>query len=399
MTVSKNKIRALEEIIVIGFFIVAISLPLALLLLRGEGESAWENRRLMKFPHRPTNLSQTVHLPRMLVEYFKDHFGLRTEMIRWQAKAKINWLKSSSSPDVILGKDGWLFYAAEEEVELFSGAKPFTEDEMAQWQSYLEAVRDLAKEHGASFLFIILPEKQAIYPEKMPNGIVRIRTDSRQDQLSEYLRSHSDIRIVDVRPALFEAKRDHEIYYRTDTHWNDFGAFAAYETLVRELGQDFKGMRPGAFSDFDVAPATRDGDLSGILGLRGALTENVLMLRPKQPPRARFEGYCRDRGQCTSEIQDVWLPRVVVYRDSFYSYLIPYFAEHFSRGVYVWDIKWRVSPELIGSERPNVVVLEMMERFLMLPPPEKPSLSLGSSSSGATESGTPGKAGAKAWKQ
>jgi hypothetical protein len=396
---SRNKIRALEDSIVIGFFIVAICLPLALLLLRGEGRPAWENRRLTEFPHRPTNISEAVHLPRMLTEYFKDHFGLRAEMIRWQANLKVNWLKSSSSPDVLLGKDGWLFYAGEQEVELFSDAQPFTQNEMEHWKSYLEAVRDLAKENQAAFVFMILPEKQTLYPEKMPNGIVRLRAESRQDQLIGYLRSHSDIRIVDVRPALFAAKREQQIYFRTDTHWNDLGAFAGYQTLVQELGKDFNGMQPRTLLDFDIDKATRDGDLSGILGLHGAMTEYVLKLRPRQLPRARFEGNCGDIGQCESQIQDASLPRVVMYRDSFSSYWVPFLAEHFSRGVYVWDTKWRLSPELIRAERPNVFVLEMIERNLMLPPPAKPRLNGEGRPSGTAESRAPRKAGAEGGKQ
>jgi len=396
--VSKNKLRTAEEIVVIAFFVAAICLPLALLLLRGEGEPAWENRRLTEFPHRPGNLSEAVHLPRMLTEYFKDHFGLRAQLIRWQANVKVNWLKSSSSPDVILGKDGWLFYAGEEEVELFCGAKPFTEAELEDWKLFLESVRDVTRERGAAFVFVVLPEKQAVYPEKMPRGLVRLRSDSRQDQLIEYLRSHSDIRVLDVRPALAEAKREQRIYYQTDTHWNDLGAFAAYQTLTREVGKDFNGVQPRTASDFDVAPSTRSGDLAGLLGLHGTLSENELKLHPKQQ-RARFEGICGDRGQCTSEINDPSLPRVVVYRDSFSSFLIPFFAEHFSHGAYVWDIKWRVSPEFVGNERPNIVVLEMIERNLMLPPPQRPRLTFVGVNSSAKQSRAPGEASPEGWKQ
>ncbi|MDT7777895.1 MAG: alginate O-acetyltransferase complex protein AlgJ [Acidobacteriota bacterium] len=369
---QKKTIRAAEEIFLAAFFIVAISLPLGLLLIRGEGTPAWENRRLAEFPARPTSASEAFHLPRMLFEYFKDHFALRADLIRWQATAKVGWLRSSSSPEVLLGKDGWLFHSGEKEVELFSGSEPFTAEELEQWRLSLEGIRDWLKPSGATFVLTFTPEKQTIYPEQLPGSLVRMREESRQDQLIEYLKKHSDIRVVDLRPALREAKTANQIYFRTDTHWNDLGAFTAYRVLAAELGRDFKAIQPMSASDVEVYAAPRSGDLAGMLGLRGVMTEAGVKLRVKQP-HARLEGNCGDMGQCVSErTDDAALPHLVMYRDSFSSYMIPFVAEHFSRAVYVWDIKWKFSPALVEAERPDVVVLEMVERNLMRPPPSAP---------------------------
>ncbi|MDT5295030.1 MAG: alginate O-acetyltransferase complex protein AlgJ [Acidobacteriota bacterium] len=366
-------IRSVEEIALIAFFIAAITLPLAVLLIHGEGAPAWENRRLTPLPSRPSGLSDAYNLPRMLTEYFKDHFGLRAELIRRQAAFKVDWLASSSSPDVMLGKDGWLFHSGAKEVELFSGSEPFTEAKLANWRQSLEGIRDRLKANGAQFILTFAPEKQTIYPEHLPDGLIRVREESRQDQLIRYLKEqHSDIHIVDLRPALREAKTANQVYFRTDTHWNDLGAFAAYRALAAELGRDFKAIHPLSASDVEFYDVPRSGDLAGMLGLRGVLTEAGVNLRLKQP-HARFEGNCFDPGQCVSEKDDAALPRLVMYRDSFSSYMLACVAEHFSRAVYVWDIEWKLSPALIEAERPDVVVLEMVERNLMLPPPAPPS--------------------------
>jgi alginate O-acetyltransferase complex protein AlgJ len=368
-----TKIRAVEEFALIAFFIVAVTLPLALLLLRGEGTAAWENRQLTPRPAFPSGLSDAYHLPRMLTEYFKDHFGLRAELIRRQATFKVDWLASSASPNIMLGKDGWLFHSGEKEVELFSGSEPLTQAELADWRRSLEGIRDWLKADGATFVLTFAPEKQTIYPEHLPDGLIRVREESRQDQLIAYLREqHSDIRVVDLRPALREAKTANQVYFRTDTHWNELGAFAAYRALASELGRDFKAVRPMSESEVEVYDATRDGDLAGMLGLHGVLREAGVRVRPKQA-RARFEGNCGDMGQCASQTGDAALPRLVMYRDSFASYMIPFVAEHFSRAVYVWDVKWKFSPALVKAERPDVLVLEMVERNLMQPPPTPPS--------------------------
>ncbi|HZT61258.1 MAG TPA: hypothetical protein VFA21_21810 [Pyrinomonadaceae bacterium] len=364
--------RKIADLFVVAFFVVAISSPLTVLLARGEGEPAWENRRLADLPQRPTNLSEAFHLPRMLAEYFKDHFGLRAEMIRWQALVKVNWLKSSSSPDIIIGKDGCLFYAGEGGVELYSRTKPFTDDELSAWRSYLESVRDAAKGFGASFVFVVAPEKQTIYPELMPDKLVRLPNASRLDQLVEYLKGHADIRVVDVRPALFDSKHSRRAYFLTDTHWSGAGAFAAYQTIVRELGKEFGGMQPLAASDCAASiTSTKGGDLAGMLGLYDVLTEDKYIMVPKRP-RAQLARNCFDRGRCTSRVEGASLPRLYMQRDSFSSYLIPLLAEHFSEGLYVWDVRPGWHPDLIEAARPNVVLLEMSERSLLLPPPEGP---------------------------
>jgi hypothetical protein len=58
--------------------------------------------------------------------------------------------------------------------------------------------------------------------------------------------------------------------------------------------------------------------------------------------------------------------RAVVFHDSFMRALHPFLSEHFVRVVY----DWRRQPDvrLIETERPDVVIHEVAERFLMGPP-------------------------------
>ena len=146
---QKSKLRAAEEVFLVAFFLVAVTVPLVLLVARGEGSATLENRRLASLPARPKSLREVYHLPPKLSEYFKDHFGLRSELIRWQAEAKMNWLRSSGSPQVLLGKDGWLFHAGEGEVEMFTGSAPFDAESLAEWARFLEAMARLGRTGAA----------------------------------------------------------------------------------------------------------------------------------------------------------------------------------------------------------------------------------------------------------
>lgn len=373
-----KKIRLLEEIILITFFIVVLSLPLLGLIFHLDPIPTWENRRLASFPALSASLSDVAHFPGRFCAYFNDHFGFRSTLIRWQAIVKVRWLGVSSSPQVIMGRDGWLFYSGDKLFESYCGTEPFKEEEMARWQRVLEARRNWLKQRGINFLVTIAPEKQTIYPEYMPGDLLRVRSDSRLDQLIKYLMEHSDLEILDLRPALLEAKAKQRIYYRTNTHWNDPGAFIAYQSIVREMSKSLPDMQPLPADDFEmVTEYAPSGDLTGLLGLQGTILEQEFNLRPRQPLHALMDGKTIDRSRAdnpvslVSEISDTRLPRMVMYRDSFASALIPFLAEHFSHATYLW--KQQFDPALIEAEHPDIVLDEMAERFLMAEPAEDPA--------------------------
>jgi hypothetical protein len=56
------------------------------------------------------------------------------------------------------------------------------------------------------------------------------------------------------------------------------------------------------------------------------------------------------------------LPRLVMFRDSFASALIPFLSEHFSRAVYLWQ--YNFDPAVVESEHPDVVIEEWVGRKL-----------------------------------
>ncbi|MFN8387050.1 MAG: hypothetical protein U0X92_11595 [Anaerolineales bacterium] len=55
------------------------------------------------------------------------------------------------------------------------------------------------------------------------------------DQVIAYLRANGKQQVIDLRPALLTAKSERQVYYATDTHWNDYGAYIAYSAIMNEL--------------------------------------------------------------------------------------------------------------------------------------------------------------------
>jgi len=65
--------------------------------------------------------------------------------------------------------------------------------------------------------------------------------------------------------------------------------------------------------------------------------------------------------------------KMVIFRDSYTVYLRPFLNEHFSRSSYMWTPLFH--PEVIDTEKPDIVIHEVMERFiddLLLDDPGEP---------------------------
>src|SRR5262249_38708441 len=160
------------------------------------------------------------------------------------------------------------------------------------------------------------------------------------DQLKDYLRQHSDIAVLDVRAAFAQARTRERLYHVTDSHWNDRGAFVAYEALTRLIREWFPAVQPLPRSAFlDVREDRPGGELGQMLGRGDPMHEAWLSLQPLSPRQARKADRplptLADRftlGPPTfTEREDPSLPRAIVFHDSFMWALAPLLSEHFRR--------------------------------------------------------------------
>ncbi|HKB13250.1 MAG TPA: hypothetical protein VKD69_21445, partial [Vicinamibacterales bacterium] len=214
-----------------------------------------------------------------------------------------------------------------------------------------------------------------VYAEEMPPTIVRIGAMSRTDQLYGALSDTGFV--VDVRPALFEAKARERIYQKTDTHWNDRGALVAYQRIIGAVRARLPQTPPAwTREDFEDGERVIAGmDLAGMMGLTRTLHETDLVLVPRRPRRARVvepkgAAPTAEEGTLITEIADPSLPRAVIFRDSFVSRLVPFLSEHFSRAVYLWQNDF--DADVIRREHADVVIQEIVGRHLynFIPSPE-----------------------------
>ncbi len=360
----------MKTLLVVAFLAV-IALPLASNIAGRDGADPHaENREMAPAPRLHGGWRGIAAFAEDFSRWFEDHFGFRSTLVRWYGESRLFWLGVSPSSAVILGRDRWLFYGDDSGLDDYVAQTPFTRDELDEWRTTLSDTRAWLAARGTAFVFTVAPDKHVIYPDQMPSSIRRIGRTTRTDELLTELQRDASLVVVDVRPALLRARTHERVYHMTDTHWNDRGAFAAYEQIVAAVRTLLPSVPPAwKRTDFGAVARTIEGqDLAGMIGLKRVLTETDLTLAPVRPRRARVvepagEAPNAEVARLVTEIAGSSLPRAVIVRDSFASALAPFLSEHFSRAVYLWQNY--VDVKTVEDEHPDLVIQEIVGRHLL----------------------------------
>lgn len=367
--------RILNQLVVLAFIGIIAAPPLANLFGADGADPMAEKRTLATFPTlEPSWPTIKAFLPG-LDAWFSDHFAFRETLVRWYGISRYFWLGVSPSATVAAGARGWLFYIDDGGLENFTNGNPLSDTALQNWRDTVSRAKRWCDARNIAYAFTILPDKGQIYPEWFPQTVRRVNRLSRTDQIVTAI---TDLGVaIDVRQSLLDAKREVRVFQKTDTHWNQRGAYIGYRTIIDALRLQVPSIPPPKpLSEFTQQTRKIPGmDLAAMMGLSRVLGEEDLRLAPTAGRRyvvREPKGNIVEAGEprIVTEIPGSDLPRAVVFRDSFTSAMAPYFSEHFSRVVYLWRNDFSV--EEIEREHPDVVLQEMVARHVewFVPSPE-----------------------------
>lgn len=358
----------------IALFFLMLLAPSVAQLLGITSVIRGENRTLSALP-MVKSLSDLKRLPRQLDDYVDDRFGLRAQFVHLDSLIKYQ-LGVSTASDVVIGKDGWLFYTADNLLAEHTGTDIFTPAQLEDWVRVMEADRDWLAQRGIAFYILIAPDKNTIYPEMLPDyprGKV-----TRIDQLAARLR-RSSLEFIDPRQQLFRAKAAGKmVYFAGDSHWLEPGAFVAYRMLMQRIRSRFPKVMPLDWDDYTIsygAPAA--ADLAYNLTLDGDLHYTVERMTPKwkshqlAPQRVTYRSDWNWR--ITENSNDLYdRPRLLVFGDSFTDYVLgpTMLYETFRDPVWTFPfggIGATLDFNLVKEVKPQIVIVEMAERYLHIP--------------------------------
>ncbi len=369
---APHSTRAASAFALAACFCAALAAPALLTLASRPAASEIERefRRPAPFPARPVSAQTLAVWPRMFDAWYADHFGLRSTLIRWNNALTLFALEDSPTSEIVVGPEQWMFTTRDRAVQVRRGADPFSARELELWADVLADRRRWCEERGVRYVFAIAPNKETIYPDRWPARL-DIVGPTRREQLVEHVRERADVPLVDLTPALEQARadfaREGEVYFRLGTHWNDRGALYAYRALLEHAARESPQFAPRPLGDFSFAPTDfQDDSWAGRLYLEDVLTQpNVeVQLAFERGVPDSFWREAREKRLVsidTAHARDD-LPRAVVFHDSMGEKLRPLLAEHFSRASFRWVSDF--DTDLIEREKPDIVIQLFVERAL-----------------------------------
>lgn len=364
-----NKVIAIIFIVII---LLMCSVPLALALL-GFNSPSVEKRAPAPFPSLfsvsgEVNSNFTADLD----SYIADNFPLRTLLISSWHQLNISLLGQTGNSSVVLGDDGWLFFA--DSVPSYLGQDAFTAAEYSRLDTILRLQAEYLASRGIKFLYTVAPNKSTIYPDLMPDRYT-CKTDA--NALAGVAVHLATPGYIDLRSLLTTAADGSEpLYHRTDSHWNNRGALIAFLEILNQASPLLGLNLATPYQSAGVSEtASWEGDLAAMLFPSGPALDIQQHFQVEQSYR-----YTRP----LKSLEDLQIMTrsdgersLLMFRDSFANALIPMISETFADAAYSRGVPYDYT--LLDKMEADLVILEIVERNLATwldTPPRMPVQSL-----------------------
>ena len=289
-------------------------------------------------------------------EYMNQKFGFRNKLVEFNNKLSYSLFGESGNDQVIVGKDGWLFYASA--LHDYNGTDVLSDEEVAKIAKILSMTEAYVTDNGGIFVFVSAPNKMEIYGEYMPYYHVEDKAVGNYEKLFAALEENG-VTNVDLKEYLKSLSKssEQELYYKTDSHWNEYGAALAYEKIMQTCGEQYIGFS----KEYVIKENAFKGDLYTMLFPDGeAVNEAVVINR-------EYEFYYTSNFRNSDDLviqtaNDGATGKFIMWRDSFGGFIYTFFAESFYEAEFRREIPYNFTN--IGEK--DVVVIELVERNLPL---------------------------------
>jgi len=352
----------MKNIIHISFCaVIGIVLAFSIVKFNGQGDVLSAEKR--SIASKPTSITDFQGWD----AFFNDRFGYRDQLINLANHIDYDILnKTVKNSKAFKGKDGWFYYidvADGDNQGDFCKTNLLNADELAIFKADIQENAKWCDDNGIKYLFIICPNKHNVYPEyhilSRPDGITRT------DQLLRAFKE-SGINCIFPLDYLLEKKKTESLplYYETDTHWNDLGAYYAFEAIKEEIIEMFPDKDfPNIEYKRDVTYSETAGDILPMLNIKEAKSTRI-SLSPIAGSITDYFVYTKDDEEngVISKGKNDSLPKAVVFRDSFFTAMTQYLSTMFSNVEYNWRRMTEDDKKSILANKPDLIIFESVER-------------------------------------
>jgi len=180
--------------------------------------------------------------------------------------------KSLIPESVIIGKDGFLFLGNKysQILDKTQGVYKYHDKDIDKWTNKLQNIQTYYEERGIKFAIVIAPNKHSVYKEKLPNWM-NYNGRTITDDIVSYSKK-KNINLLDLRKILQEKKAT-QLYFTTDTHWNNQGSAIGFENTIKYINNIYKAKYK--IPNYELLTTHEEsGDLASFLKINSILPKN-----------------------------------------------------------------------------------------------------------------------------
>lgn len=307
-------------------------------------------------------------VPSAFSQEFGDNFRWHRELVAFFARIRYE-AGDHVFHNTVRGDEGWIFFTGDASLKDYQHVGRLAPKDLERFRRNMDKLDSFVGQQQGTLLLVIAPDKSTTYPAFMPAQIPVLGTSSPSDQFVEYMGTSGSFPLLDLRPVLGTYANEGRLFYKTDTHWNELGAYFAYMEIMRALSPAFPDLSPRPLADFDAGITVARGrtDLPQIMGGLD-LPDEVPALRLRNPePFSTTVTRLSPHNLVVEAVNPSGPPyRLLIFGDSFSDSLRKFLMLDFGR---VTTVPYNaLSPndfyDWILREHPDAVVIEVAERLL-----------------------------------
>lgn len=365
----------MRQRITIALFLAIVTTPLLINL------ATWRNKTKLppydhRFSHKASSLpGKIIGQYRDVVarifelnKYYENEMSIRPIILPVYFSIQEEMFGLDAFPQKVLkGDDGWLFLGNSYSniVSEAKGLSNFKDDDLRKIGDLAVQRRKQLSDLGITYVPAIAPEKLSVYGQYL--HIEKSTLPTKREQVKQIFEMRS-LPLVDMS-VNFKDHASKQLYFKTDSHWNDLGAYLGYLAVMNEIHRDHPDVHVVQIDEIKRGKvATGPNDLTYLYGRKDKELQLVFTIKDPKAELVKekrlaipLDIYTDRTAYEDRFINPARKYKVLMFRDSFGSATMKYFAESFGEVVFIFS---GFDQNVIDVEKPDIVIHEVTERDL-----------------------------------
>ncbi|MBO5666322.1 MAG: hypothetical protein J6S45_02630, partial [Firmicutes bacterium] len=230
-------------LVILPFFLILSWYAYQSIILPDQEISDVENRELMQMPELSEDEEITSGAIQKytgeITEYVVDQFPNRDEFLKFYSQLEMEQ-KKIFLRNVYLADSEWMM-------------THIYEVPNEQWGWLTSVIRQAKEKVDIPFVYAVLPQKNDLL-HQIENGLIDNNNSIKNKaQLLEHLAALEDVNTIDVSEYMlnsFDLEERKDFYFKTDFHWNPYGAFQAARYISKTMVEEGLLETDAALEDF-----------------------------------------------------------------------------------------------------------------------------------------------------